>query len=177
MTDSLSESVIAKRAQLAEIQKQNAERSARIAALEAQKKPDLTMDELLEKAYGPKPPEPPPRTEAEERAAWDKAEAERSAMQQSAGCGFDAAKLFPEMYPEKWHLPDPPKIAPEPAEFEVKPIKVPGVGTVATVVFSANSKMSVRVLSQPDAHGFVKCTPCSGMMVGHVVEISVGDFL
>src|SRR5438132_10891862 len=118
MTDSLSESVIAKRAQLAEIQKQNAERAARIAALEAQKKPDLTMDELLEKAYGPKPPEPKPRTEAEQRAAWDKAEAARSEMQQNAPLGFDAARLFPE--DGQWHLPEPERIAPEPTEDEIK---------------------------------------------------------
>ena len=58
--DSLSEGVIAKRAQLAEIQKQNAERAARIAKLQAAEKKEFTMaeiDEILTNA--PSLPSPP----------------------------------------------------------------------------------------------------------------------
>ena len=181
--DSLIESVVAKRDELAKLEQQVAERKARIAA--AQQKPPMSMEELMAKArelrdaqLGPPTPDPPRLTEAEQRANWEKTEAARSEMQLNAPCGFDAGALFPDLYPEqeRWRPKPPEQIAPEPTEEIKRPVKAPGVGSAAVVEFSKDSKMGVRVLSQPDAHGFVKCTPCSGMMVGHVVEISVQDF-
>jgi hypothetical protein len=168
----------AKREELAKLQQQTAERKARIAKLQAEEKPMLSMDELLEQAYGPKPPEPPPLTEAQQKERWEKAEAARSEMQRNAPIGFDGAKLFPEFCPEqeRWRL-KAEVIPPESVEEVKRPVKQIGIGAIETVQFGPDSKLNVRVLSLPDKHNLVKCTPMSGSLVGHVIEISVGDFL
>src|SRR5438094_5486506 len=116
--DSLAESVTRKREELRQLEVQAEHRKAHIAKLQAAEKKEWTPEERDALLGGP--PEPPkPRTEAEERAAWDKAEAARSEMQQSAGCGFDAVTLFPELYPEG-RPPAPGRTAPEPVDEPVK---------------------------------------------------------
>src|SRR5205823_3229277 len=143
-----------------------------IAKLQAAEKKEWTPEERDALLGGP--PEPPkPRTEAEERAAWDKAEAARSEMQQSAGCGFDAVTLFPELYPEG-RPPAPGRTAPEPVDEPVK--HRVGIGQVGIVQFGPDSKMHVRVLTVPDEHGNFKATPTSGMLVSQVVFCNVKDF-
>ena len=93
--DSLAESVTRKRDELAKLQQQAAERDARIAKLQAAEKA-AEKTELYDEFFKQRPPEPE-LTEAQKKEKWDRVEAERSAMQQNAPCGFDAAKLFPEM--------------------------------------------------------------------------------
>jgi hypothetical protein len=84
--------------------------------------------------------------------------------------------------------PYEPKVEPQPKQEELKPRlpepveevkpqgKQVGVGQTGIVQF-ADSKFAVRVLTAPDKDGLMKITPLSGIAVGQVFVVGVGDFI
>jgi hypothetical protein len=179
--DSLVESVVAKRDELAALEKQTAERKARIAAAKAAPKKDwkqivreleAQIDAELE-AEGNKPEPPKPLTEAEKEQAAQ--EMQRTAFHNFHPPKFPADGVWPEGV---WRPTPPPQIPPEPTEDEInkRSVKRVGPGQVGIVSFGPDSKLAVRVLTVADEHGNFKATGTSGPLVGQVVLCNVEDF-
>jgi hypothetical protein len=174
--DSLVESVVAKRDELAALEKQTAERKARIAAAKAAPKKDwkqivreleAQIDAELE-AEGNKPEPPKPLTEAEKEQATH--EMQRTAFHNFHPPKYPADGIWPEGV---WRPTPPPQIPPEPTEDE---IKAPPVGSTVVITYNDVSKQAYRILSKPDSMGLVKVTAMSGPGVGQVFEMPVKAF-